>query len=62
MSQSQDEQIQLQEIFESIKDSLSRMQKVEPKTASRWLDKITWLKEDLEKDTRQAEKWSQMKA
>ena len=62
MNESQDDQIQLQKIFESIKDSLSRIQKVEPKTASRWLDKITWLKEDLEKDARQAEKWSEMKA
>lgn len=62
MNESQDDQIQLQQIFESIKDSLSRIQKVEPKTASRWLDRIVWLKEDMEKDARQAEKWSEIKA
>lgn len=62
MNDSNADQILLKEIFESIQNSLNRIQKVEPKTASRWLDKITWLKEDMEKDARQAEKWSEMKA
>jgi hypothetical protein len=62
MNDTNADQILLKEIFESIQNSLNRIQKVEPHTASRWLDKITWLKEDMEKDARQAEKWSEMKA
>ena len=62
MSEVETNQNQLSQLFESIRDSLDRLQKVEPKTASRWMDKIQWLKEDLEKDARQAEKWSEMKA
>lgn len=62
MNDTNPDQILLKEIFESIQNSLNRIQKVEPHTASRWLDKITWLKEDMEKDARQAEKWSEMKA
>lgn len=61
MNDTSPDQILLKEIFESIQNSLNRIQKVEPHTASRWLDKITWLKEDMEKDARQAEKWSEMK-
>jgi hypothetical protein len=62
MNEVETNQNQLSQLFESIRDSLDRLQKVEPKTASRWRDKIQWLKEDLEKDARQAEKWSEMKA
>ena len=45
-------------ILASLKQSMIEMKQEDPRAYKDWLNKLTYLKEDIEKDLRQAKRWN----